>query len=132
MTPAGPCSRCAAHVVRSECCGLDVLRSDDSRPFEALGAAFGPPTGADVGSIRRVGSGWLAVLGTYESSTLWGSDDGRSFKRLTDTHSPFAHAAVSDVAVLGPTIVLVGGVPRHRFNSPAYRATAWLHRLAAP
>jgi len=98
---------------------LDVMRSDDGRHFQALGAAFGPPADTEVRTIRKTTSGWLAVVGRYNSSTLWGSRDGRSFKPLTDARSPFANAAVGDITQLDSTIVLVGGVPRHPSNSPA-------------
>jgi len=72
------------------------------------------------------------VVGRNESSTLWGSRDGRSFKPLTDARSPFGNATVNDIALFGSTIVLVGGVPQRPTNSPSYRATAWMHRLVAP
>ena len=111
---------------------LDVMRSDDGRHFQALGAAFGPPADTEVRTIRKTPSGWLAVVGRYESSTLWGSQDGRSFKPLTDARSPFGNATVNDIALFGSTIVLVGGVPQRPTNSPSYRATAWMHRLVAP
>jgi hypothetical protein len=112
--------------------GLEVMRSDGDRPFEALGAAFGPPSDAELRVIRKVPSGWLAVVGHGDASALWGSTDGRSFRRLTDGHSPFARALVNDIALWRSHIVLVGGVPLPSPNTPAYRATAWLHELASP
>lgn len=106
---------------------VDVLRTTDGRHFEALGAAFGRGGSPNVTVIARIASGWLAAVDHSARSTLWFSDDGRRFRRVTRLDQIGGH--VYDIAARRHQIILIGGVELPPRNKPAYRATAWLHHL---
>jgi hypothetical protein len=107
--------------------------SSDARTWKETGDT-GLPSGQSVAALG-VGGGEYVLSGTAGStSTLWASTDGLRWSQVQldpnvfppDTGSPTSALDFGVLVSAGTGVILLGGVPLHPNNSPAYQPMAWL------